>query len=158
MTPDMNNGSNNNKKNNNNRDGRNSKSTNPAAIEAGGTTLISPTSTTSDAIRNGTGGRFHDRARGRCGGQNQNVRLRTDRIGGEVEIEERYKRLRDTGGFSAVMEDDDPVGRPWGRFDSNSNIDREVEREGERGNEAGGGGGGIGMGVGPLRVQGKNWI
>ena len=149
----MNNGSNNNNKNN--RGGSNSKSTNPAAIEAGGTTLTSPTSTTSEAIGNGTGGRFHDRARGRCGGQNQNFRHRTDRIGGEEEIEERYKRLKDTGGFSAVKEDDDPVGRPWGRFDSNSNIDREAERGDEAG---GGGGGGIGIGVGPLRIQAKNWI
>ena len=76
---------------------------------------------------------------------------------GEVEVQERYKRFREKGDFTA--DDDDPVGRPWGRFDSN--IEREREREGERDaerEEGGGGGGGVGGGNGvmPLRLPIKN--
>lgn len=78
------------------------------------------------------------------------------------EIEERYKRFRETGSFfgdagggegvgMGMIEgegkrDDDPVGRPWGRFDSKMMRD---EGDGE---------GGKGVGVGPLRVGGRNMI
>ena len=73
---------------------------------------------------------------------------------GEVEVEERYKRFREKGDFTADTgsgiggDDDDPVGRPWGRFDSTMEVERERERE-ER--DEGGGGG-----VMPLRLPIKN--
>ncbi|KAK0510103.1 hypothetical protein JMJ35_007497 [Cladonia borealis] len=112
------------------------------------TPLTSPTSTTDDAIRNRQGGRWYGSSRGR----GEHRRLHSDRHSGE--IEERYRRFKVTGGFSDEGEgkevDDDPVGRPWGRFDSN--IDMGREREGEMGREEGDDGGG---GIGPLRL-GKN--
>ena len=73
---------------------------------------------------------------------------------GEIEVQERYTRFREKGNFTA---DDDPVGRPWGRFDSNIERERELERErdGERGDDGGSGEGG-GGGVMPLRLPIKN--
>ena len=106
------------------------------------TPLTSPTSTTDDAVRNRQGGRWYGSSRDR----GESRRLHSDRHSGE--IEERYRRFKDTGGFSDDTSegkevDDDTVGRPWGRFDSN--IDMGREREGDESGE----------GVGPLRL-GKN--
>lgn len=95
-----------------------------------------------------TEGRFYDnpRSRSRRGGD----------LARERSVEERYRRFRDTGAFAddggagarGSKGDDDPVGRPWGRFGG------DIERGREGGDDGGGGGGG--NGILPLRLPSKN--
>lgn len=116
------------------------KPTYRASIE-GGSGLTPNTTTAAGSLINPINNSHGRSARGR------------DRSG-EAEVQERYKRFREKGDFVAEV-DDDPVGRPWGRFDSSGlgtgrEGDGDGDGDGKREEEGGGGG------ILPLRLPIKN--